>query len=68
MNKNPVIELETKLTYQEDLLQELNDIVVAQQEQLDKLKVICKSLDARLQEVMQYLPDRNSKNERPPHF
>ena len=68
MNKNLVIELETKLTYQEDLLQELNQIVAAQQEQLDKLTVTCKSLDARLQEVMQNLPDRNSNNERPPHF
>ena len=68
MNKNLVIELETKLTYQEDLLQELNKIVATQQEQLDKLTVTCKSLDARLQEVMQCLPDKNNNNERPSHY
>jgi len=32
-----LIELETKFSFQEDLLQELNEVVIRQQRQLDEL-------------------------------
>lgn len=32
-----VIELETKISYQEHLIQELNDVIVGQQRQIDAL-------------------------------
>lgn len=68
MSEKQLIELETKLTYQEDLLQELNTLVTQQQEQLDRLTATCKSLDNRLKEVMQCLPDNQNIDETPPHY
>lgn len=68
MSEKQLIELETKLTYQEDLIQELNTIVTKQQAQLDRLTDTCKSLDNRLKDVMQSLPDNQNINETPPHY
>lgn len=68
MSENRLIELETKVSYQEDLLQEFNKLVINQQSQLDKLTETCELLRDRLKEAMQYLPDTNNANEKPPHY
>ena len=36
--ENRVVELETKISYQEHLLQELNEVVITQQNQIDALE------------------------------
>ena len=63
-----IIELETKLSYQEDLLQELNSHVITQQSQIDKLNQLCGILKEQFNEVMSSLPDSSSGNEVPPHY
>ena len=64
MNEERIIELETKVSYQEDLLQELNKLVTSQQSQLDQLTKTCELLGNRLNDAMQYLPDTNDANEK----
>ena len=63
-----IIELETKSSYQEHLIQELNDVVVSQQKQID-------SLQASMQRVSDYLKNnqgsqlaRPDEEVPPPHY
>ncbi len=59
-----LIELETQMAFQDSVIQELNTVVTAQQQQLDKLK---RELHL-LQEQLAHLNDKmvSSGNEPPP--
>ena len=63
-----IVELETKLSFQEDLLQELNSHVITQQAQIDKLNVICHLLKDQYKEIISSLPDSTTGDEVPPHY
>jgi len=63
-----IIELETKLSFQEDLLYELNSHVIKQQAQIDKLNVLCSLLKDQYKELFSSLPDAASEDEVPPHY
>ncbi len=63
-----IIELETKLSFQEDLLQELNSHVITQQAQIDKLTELCKQLKDQYKEIVSSLPDSTTGDEVPPHY
>lgn len=63
-----VIELETKLSFQEDLLEELNSHVITQQKEIDKLTTLCQMLKDQYKEVVSNLPDASTGNEIPPHY
>jgi len=63
-----IIELETKSSYQEHLIQELNEVVIAQQKQID-------ALQATMQRVSDYLKNnqgsqlaRPDEEVPPPHY
>ena len=68
MKEDRIIELETKISYQEDLLQDLNKLVASQQQQIDQLTTIYKTLSDQLKEVMQRLPNKSDTDEKPPHY
>ena len=68
MSESKFVELETKIMFQEDLLQELNKLVATQQEQIDRLSAISKALDDQLKDVMQSLPDYPDVDQTPPHY
>tara|TARA_R110002073_G_scaffold257567_3_gene420336 strand:+ start:329 stop:538 length:210 start_codon:yes stop_codon:yes gene_type:complete len=65
-----LIELETKFSYQEDLLADLNEIVVKQQRQLDALVRELSGIKAQLQEAVERGPGQGEFNqeEKPPHY
>ncbi len=63
-----VIELETKLSFQDDLLEELNSHVISQQKEIDKLTTLCQMLKDQYKEVISNLPDASTGNEIPPHY
>jgi len=46
-----VVELEARLAFQDDAITQLNDVVVAQREQLDRLERVCERLRARLAQL-----------------
>jgi SlyX protein len=69
MNENRVIELEIKVAYQEDLLQELNKIVGLQQHQITRLEATCKMLNDRIKSLStESGGGGESVEEVPPHY
>jgi SlyX protein len=71
---HPMIEerlekLETKISYQEDQIEELNKTVYQQQQKLDRLESICEALARELRALGEAGGDGKSPaNERPPHY
>lgn len=65
-----LIELETKFSYQEDLLVVLNEIVVKQQGQLDELLRELSAIKQQLQEAAERDHGQGELNqdEKPPHY
>jgi len=61
-------ELEIKLAYQEDTIQQLNDVVCRQQDQIDRLLEKCSLLNSRTEELAAKLPDDSDGVELPPHY
>jgi len=58
--------LETRLTYQDDAIETLNETITAQWKQIDALTRQVAELKERLQEAESNAP--GSINERPPHY
>lgn len=67
MSEQRFIDLETKMTHQEYLLEKLNKIVCQQQDQIDRLEETLLSLGKRLQEAQAGL-EVGPANEKPPHY
>jgi SlyX protein len=63
-----IIELEIKVAYQEDLLQELNRIVSEQQQQITRLEATCKLLNERIKSLSSERSDNKTIDETPPHY
>lgn len=66
-----LIELETKFSFQEDLLQSLDEVVTRQQADLEKLNLQVKHLQAQLQELAETPPAASQgslEDEKPPHY
>ena len=67
MQENRLIDLETKIAHQEQVLDELNSALVDQQEQISALRKLC----ASLAEQLRHQPDELSGltgEEPPPHY
>jgi SlyX protein len=58
---------ESKLTFQEDTISQLNDALVQQQNRIDQLEATVRSVLERMEEGPD-LPDFNAADERPPHY
>jgi SlyX protein len=68
MNEERLINIESKLTFQEDLIEELNKTVYQQQQKLERLEGICKSLVGHIQSLSEGRNEGMPVNERPPHY
>lgn len=67
--ENRFIDLESKLAFQEDTLQELNKIVYQQQMQLDKMQQSINQLNHRLKAESDASPaNSDPADEVPPHY
>ncbi len=51
MIEDQIIELQTKLAYQEDAIQQLNDVIYHQQQQIDKLEKLSSELQQRIRDL-----------------
>jgi SlyX protein len=67
MNEERIIDIEIKLTRQEDLLETLNKTVYEQQKKIDELEALCSALARRVKESTE-ASQQNPVNERPPHY
>lgn len=68
MPENRLIEIESKLTLQEDLLQDLNHVIYTQQKRIDRLENLLKVLIGQVSDLSDTLAERGVANERPPHY
>ena len=61
-----IVELETRLTYQDDLLQKLDDVIIKQQQEIDALKAQLMNISQQLNQVAGSIdiPDEGP----PPHY
>lgn len=69
MDEQRIIELETRLAYQEHTLTELNDVLTDQQQQLTRLQGALVTLTSRLEAMADDIPGGGTPpGERPPHY
>lgn len=66
--KERLIDLETRLAFQEDLIQSLNQTVAQQQKQLDELQRIQNALIERMRLLAEALPQAPGEEPPPPHY
>jgi SlyX protein len=69
-NQNDIIDLQTRLAYQEDLLTGLNQIVTRQDAEILTLKQQVRQLAKRLEDILTSSSRGNIDiaEERPPHY
>ncbi len=67
-NEERMVELESKLTSQEDLLDVLNQTVYRQQKKIDQLEELCIALAKRMSNMQGQDAGDMPANERPPHY
>lgn len=63
-----LIDLESRLAYQDQAISELNDVITNQQETIMKLERLCASLSARMAALAEALPPQGGGDETPPHY
>jgi len=62
-----IVELQMKLSYQDDLLEQLNQVITEQQQQLSRLELALETLKVQVQ-TMQTTDIVNNADETPPHY
>ena len=68
MIEERLVNIEAKIAFQEDLIEELNKTVYQQQQRLERLEAACASLARHLQSLTEARNEGMSDNERPPHY
>lgn len=68
MDNQRLIDIETKLAYQEDLIQELNKTVHSQQLKLDQLEEALRSLTLRYHSMAEQDDSEYFVDKKPPHY
>jgi len=68
MDNQRFIDIETKLAYQEDLIQELNKTVHSQQLKLEQLEQTLRSLSLRYNSLAEQGDSDYPVDEKPPHY
>ena len=63
-----LIEIETKVAYQEHTISELSDVIYRQQQQIDQLERICNALSDRMQDMAESATTDKGGHEKPPHY
>lgn len=63
-----LVDIEIKITRQEDLVETLNQLVYQQQKKLDDLEALCAALARRVKDMAMSDAAQNPTNEKPPHY
>lgn len=66
--ENRIIELETKVSYQDHTIQELNEVVIRQQQQIDQLEKNVNQLSGHLKALNPSDLARPEEETPPPHY
>ncbi|HNP36576.1 MAG TPA: SlyX family protein [Woeseiaceae bacterium] len=68
MTDDRLIDIETRLTHQDQALHELNEVMTQQQASIMKLERLCAALAHRLADLGAAEGDASLPDERPPHY
>ncbi|MFH2133600.1 MAG: SlyX family protein [Pseudomonadota bacterium] len=68
MTDERLIHIEEKITFQEDLIEELNKTVYQQQQKIERLEDFCRELAAQIRGLAEAGNTGPAANERPPHY
>ena len=68
MSEDRLIDIESKLAHQDQLLLELNDVVTEQQARIMQLEQLCSSLVERVQAIGEATTGDGPQDDRPPHY
>ncbi len=69
IDEERLIDIELKLTHQEDTVDALNKIVYEQQKKIDELEKLLTALARQVKDAANSVSEpRNIENERPPHY
>ncbi len=60
--------IETKISFQEDQIEELNKTVYQQQQKIERLEAICDALARQVRSLAEAGNEGKPANERPPHY
>jgi SlyX protein len=63
-----LVDIEIKLSHQEDAVEELNKVVCQQQKKIDHLEAICEALIRHVKELSDSAAEQRTTNETPPHY
>ena len=66
--KDELIELQTQMSFQEDTVAQLNDVVTRQQQEIDNLKLQMEQLKKQMQEMVAGDVEGASDDAPPPHY
>jgi SlyX protein len=67
-NEEAILELQTKLSFQEDLLENLNQVIIEQQSQIAKLERTVESMIGQMHNMQSSIQDNRQQQEIPPHY
>ena len=68
MTEERLVEIESKLAHQDQLVYELNDVVTDQQAKIMQLEALVESLLERVRALGEATPAESAGDERPPHY
>lgn len=68
MNEDRFIDMETRLSYQDEALRSLSDTVARQQKRIDQLDNLCRQLLERLKSQGEPAEKNTPADEVPPHY
>ncbi len=68
MDEERIIEIESKLAFQEYTIRKLNEVLFEQQKQIDSLTNVTHFLKDRLRDVTDSMPLTKIRDEKPPHY
>lgn len=68
MNETRLENIETKIAFLEHTVEDLNNIIYAQQQKIDHQQALIDSLVEHVRALEDIVPDRPTSNERPPHY
>ena len=68
MSDERLIDIESKLAHQDQLMLELNEVVTEQQAKIMHLEQLCMSLGERVRVMGKSVPGDAPQDDRPPHY
>jgi SlyX protein len=68
MDENRLEQIEIRLAYQDQALQDLSDVVYRQEKALEHLQARLGVVTERIGELLETLPEAQTDDETPPHY